>query len=78
MHHLIAISRCPAFVHPSTFNHRAMAILQWLSSKVLGAIEAFFFLFDKKFKGTGAKQSINHTLLDLSTKQNIQTEIYAL
>jgi len=68
MHHPTVISRCPAFIHPSTFYHKATTILQWLSSQVLGAIEAFFFLFDKEFKGTGAKQSINHALFDLSTK----------
>jgi len=33
-----------------------MAIQQWLSSRVLGAIEAFsFFLFNMELKGTGAK-----------------------
>jgi len=45
-----------------------MTILQWLSSRIFGTIEAFFFLFDKEFRETGAKQSINHTLFDLSTK----------
>jgi len=44
-----------------------MTILQWLSSRVLGAIEAFFFLFDMELKGTGAKQSIHHALFDLPT-----------
>jgi len=50
MHHLTAISRCPAFVHPSTFYHRAMTILQWLSSKLLGSIEAFFSYLTKNSK----------------------------
>ena len=45
-----------------------MTILQWLSSRVPGVIEDFFFLFDKEFKGTGAEQSINHASFDLSTK----------
>jgi len=66
MNHLTQISKCPAFVHLFAFSHRATTILQWLSSRVLGAIEAIF-LFDKEFKGTGAKQSINHALFDLST-----------
>jgi len=69
MHHLTMISRCPAFVHPSTFYHKATTILQWLSSKVLVANEAFFFLFDKKFKETEEKQSITHASFDLSTKR---------
>jgi len=68
IHHLTVILRRPAFVHTSTFYCRATTILQWLSCRVLGAIEAFFFLFDKEFKGTAAKQSINHTSFDLSTK----------
>jgi len=68
MHHLTVISRHLAFVHPSTFYHKAMTVLQQLSSRVLGAIRALFFLFDKEFKGTGAKQSINHASFDLSTK----------
>jgi len=68
MHHLTVISRHLAFVHPSTFYHRATTILQWLSSRVLGVIEVFFLLFDKEFKGTGAKQSINHASFDFSTK----------
>jgi len=68
MHHLTAISRHPVFAHPSTFYHRVTTILQWLSSKVLGVIEAFSFLFDKEFKETGIKQNTNHASFDLSTK----------
>jgi len=64
MHHLTAILRCPAFVHPSTFYHRATTILQWLNSRVLGAIEAFSSYLTRNSKELEQnKASITHHLI---------------
>ena len=61
VYQLTQISRHPAFVHLSTFSHKATIILQWLSSRVLGVTKACLTRNSKELKQS--KASIRYRLI---------------